>query len=169
MDIGIESEELLSASTAASTQRGQGRSRAGINVTMRYIQSSDGTVIDGHRAKEMRNHARAVFVGLADDRKFFASWGDADAMSRRIYYNEMAVRFEELSYCELDWKAEQIAIDVFSGWKTSWTKKQKRTRQESVTKISDQKRFKGPESIDAGLTSLPPIPSDVCSLFFVSS
>jgi hypothetical protein len=28
---------------------------------------------------------------------------------------EMASRFEELQYCNLDWKAEQIAIDTFPG------------------------------------------------------
>ena len=186
MDKGIKSKEMRPVSPAPSTQRGQGRSRLGINVSMRYVQLKDGTVIDGHRATEMRNHARAVFVGFADDGKNFASWGEADAMSRRIYYNEMAFRFEELSYCELDWKAEQIATDIFPGWKLSWANKQnrlreettekssKRTRQESVT---HQKRFKGPESTGPASASLPPaalksampsIPSEVRSVFFVS-
>ncbi len=162
----------------AGTQRGQGRSRMGINVAMRYIQTEDGTVIDGYRATEMRHHARAVFIGLVDNGKQFASWGEADAMSRRVFYNEMASRFTELSYCELDWKAEQIATDTYPGWKLNWTNKEKRSRQESVPKTSHHKRLKGPESISLALTSLPgptpkstmpSIPSEVCSLGLFSA
>lgn len=130
-DVGVdvENEELRSTSPAPGAQRGQSRSRAGINVSMRYIQDKDGVVIDGHRAREIRMHARALFVGFARAMQGnqFTSWGDADALSRKTFYNEMVSRFEELQHCDLDWKAEQIATDCFPGWKVTWLKKQKKT------------------------------------------
>ncbi|KAF9470603.1 hypothetical protein BDN70DRAFT_901973 [Pholiota conissans] len=164
-DDGVEvnTEEAEGLWSVPCTQRGQSRSRAGINVSMRYIQDKDGQVIDGHRAREIRIHARAIFVGFASQGKQFSSWGDADAVSRRTFYNEMASRFEELQYCDLDWKAEQIAIDTYPGWKVTWLKKKKKTldeksglkrpHQEFGVEESDPKRLKAAES-----TSTPSFP-----------
>ncbi len=95
-DVGdVENKEMQSISPAPGAQRGQSRSRAGINVSMRYIQDKDGMVIDGHRAREIRIHAHALFVGFARamQGKQFSSWGDADAQSRGSFYNEMVNRF----------------------------------------------------------------------------
>lgn len=112
-----------SLSPAPGTGRGKTRSAAGINVSMQYIELKNGTVIDGHRATNMRQFARCLWVQLAVDGKLFASWGEVDAGSKMFYYREMADRFEELAYCELDWKAEMIASDNYSGWKQTWLKK----------------------------------------------
>ena len=115
---------------------------------MRYIQDEHGNVIDGHRTREIRMHARALFVGFALQGKHFMSWGDADAVSRKTFYAEMVSRFEELQYCDLDWKSEQIATDTFPGWKVTWLKKQKvregakRGRQQSTGEEPDPKRSK---------------------------
>lgn len=152
-------EDLRSTSPGPGAQRGQGRSRAGINVSMRYIQDEDGKIIDGHRAREIRIHARALFVGFAMQGKQFASWGDADAISRRTFYTEMVNRFEELQYCDLDWKSEQIATDAFPGWKVTWLKKKtrdgaKRGRQQSIGQEPDSKRSKAAEATSTLLVSL---------------
>ncbi|KJA17629.1 hypothetical protein HYPSUDRAFT_206092 [Hypholoma sublateritium FD-334 SS-4] len=114
-DFGEDLQSIFDPSPAGA-QRGQGRSRAGINVSMRFIQNSLGQIIDGHRAREIRIHARALFVSFALQGKQFISWGDADALSRKTFYNEMVSRFEELQYCDLDWKSEQIAIDTYPEW-----------------------------------------------------
>lgn len=156
VEVDADGEDLESVSPAPGSRRGQGRCRAGINVSMRYIQDQDGKVIDGHRAREIRIYARAIFVGFAMQGKQFASCGDADALSRRFFYNEMVIRFEELQYCDLDWKAEQIATDTFPGWKATWSKKQKkvsleqqnalkRPRQKSIIESSDLKASKSME------------------------
>lgn len=139
--------DLQAASPTPGAQRGQSRSRAGINVSMRYIQDEHGQLIDGHRAREIHIHARAIFVGFANQGKQFTSWGDADATSRRTFYTEMVNRFEELQYCDLDWKSEQIATDTFPGWKVTWLKRMtrdgaKRVRQQSIGQEPDPKRSK---------------------------
>lgn len=163
-DFGEELQSLSDPSLAGA-QRGQGRSRAGINVAMRFIQDCHGQVIDGHRAREIRIHARALFVGFALQGKHFCSWGDADALSRKNFYNEMVSRFEELQYCDLDWKSEQIAIDTYPGWKVTWQKKQKklleqqngtkRTRQSSIVEERDPKRLKDVGDISTPVPLLP--------------
>lgn len=172
-----ENDQVRSISPAPGTRRGQGRSRAGINVSMCYIQDKDGRVIDGHRAREIRIHARAVFVGFAMQGKQFASWGDADAASRKTFYSEMGTRFEELRYCDLDWKAEQIAIDTFPGWKVTWLKKQKklsaeqqhgskRARQGSAADKPDSKRSKAVEISTSSAAPLIPEASQVVQVGF---
>ena len=161
------SKQIRSVSPAPGARRGQGRSRAGINVSMRFLQDKDGNIIDGHRAREIRIHARAIFVGFAMHGKHFTSWGDADAASRKTFYTEMRTRFEEFQFCDLDWKAEQIATDTFPGWKVTWTKKQKkiasdqrngykRSRQRSASKEPESKRPKAaPEVSSTSSVSLP--------------
>lgn len=139
-----DGEDLRAASPTPGTQRGQSRSCAGINVSMRYVQDEHGQLIDGHRAREIRIHAHAIFVGFTNQGKQFTSWGDADATSRRTFYTEMVNRFEELQYCDLDWKSEQIATDTFPGWKVTWIKKMtrdgaKRARRQSIGQEPDPK------------------------------
>lgn len=175
-------------SSAPGSQCGQGRCRAGINVSMCYIQDMDGKAIDGHQAREIRIHARAIFVGFAMQGKHFTLWGDADATSRRFFYNEMVICFEELQCCDLDWKAERIATNTFPGWKTTWVKKQKkaesleppngmkRSCQGSIVENTDLKQTKSMEI--NGATSSAPVPqvsatsldtSQVCNSFHTSS
>ena len=161
------SKQIRSVSPAPGARRGQGRSRAGINVSMRFLQDKDGNIIDGHRAREIRIHARAIFVGFAMQGKQFTSWGDADAASRKVFYTEMRTRFEEFQFCDLDWKAEQIATDTFPGWKVTWAKKQKKrlsdqrngykwNRQGSESKEPELKRPKAvPEISSASSAPLP--------------
>ncbi|KAF8155841.1 hypothetical protein B0H34DRAFT_798941 [Crassisporium funariophilum] len=165
MDLeGETSEQIRPVSPAPGALRGQGRSRQGINVSMRYIQDKDGQVINGHRAQDIRNYACAIFVGFATEGKQILSWGDADAVTCRFYYSEMESRFEELQYCDLDWKAEQIAIDTFPGWKVTWHKRQKkmlqdhgkkRPRRASSIEEPDTKRPK--DMAETSMSSQPPL------------
>jgi hypothetical protein len=37
----------------SSSRRGKTRASRGINVTMRYVEDENGTVVDGHKATEM--------------------------------------------------------------------------------------------------------------------
>ena len=162
-----EEADSGSKQPAPGTRCGQGWSRAGINVSMRFLQDKDGNIIDGHRAREIRIHARAIFVGFAMQGKQFTSWGDADAASRKVFYTEMRTRFEEFQFCDLDWKAEQIATDTFPGWKVTWAKKQKkrssdqrngykRNRQGSESKEPELKCPKAvPEISSASSAPLP--------------
>jgi hypothetical protein len=76
----------------------------------------------------------------------------------------MASHFEELQYYNLDWKAEQIAIDTFPGWKATWQKRQKKLEQQQGKKQacqassidkSDTKRLK--DKAETSMLSLSPL------------
>ena len=92
---------------------------------MHYIQHENGDIIDGWRATEIRRYARLIFVGFAMDGKVFPSWVEGvDVTSRNNYCRHMVTRFPELGFCDLDWKSEQIASEIYSQWCTHWISKQ---------------------------------------------
>lgn len=110
---------------APKSKRGKGRASQGENVKMRYLQHENGDVIDGWRASDVRRYARSIFVGFALQGRVFQSWVEGvDAASRTSYYHDMVARFPEVGLCELDWKSEQIASEIYSQWRSNWINKQ---------------------------------------------
>lgn len=114
--------------------RGRTRAAKGINVNMKYIEDREGQPINGHLATDIRRHARAIFVGFALEGRVFASWTEADHNSLKIYYREMAERFEELRLCANDWKAEMIALDTYRTWRDQWQKNLKKRKTDKDVK-----------------------------------
>ena len=92
----------------------------GFNVTMRYVEEQDGTVVNGHRVTEMRRYARLIWVHMAKEGGPPPSWGKADVKLSQAYCREMRQRFPELKLCDLDWKADQIATDNYPSWYKNW-------------------------------------------------
>jgi hypothetical protein len=90
---------------------------------MRYVELEDGTVIDGDRAGEIRKFARSIWVSFSKKGPPLSKWGQADVEMRKTYCKEMGNRFPELTYCELDWKADQIATDNYPSWYVHWLPK----------------------------------------------
>ena len=120
-------------------KRGKGRASQGENVKMRYIQHENSGIIDGWRGMEIRRYARSIFVGFALEGKLFHSWVEGvDATSRTNYYRDMVARFPEVGLCELDWKSEQIASEIYSQWRTHWINKQE---EKSKGKTSSKQQF----------------------------
>ncbi|KAF8878791.1 hypothetical protein CPB84DRAFT_1852272 [Gymnopilus junonius] len=115
-------------------KRGKGQASQGENVKMRYIQHENGKIIDGWRGAEICRYARSIFVGFAMDSKLFSSWVEgSDVTSWNNYYHYMVARFPELGLCELDWKSEQIAGEIYSQWHTHWINKQEMEKTKGKT------------------------------------
>jgi hypothetical protein len=157
-------------SGAPKGKRGKGRASQGQNVKMRYIQHENGEVIDGWRASDIRRYARSIFVGFALEGKVFHSWVEGvDAASRTSYYRDMWVRFPEVGLCELDWKAEQVASDIYSQWRSSWINKQEAEKTKGTSlpnrlvdessKDLSRKKMKPSKSRSESMT-LDPSPAD---------
>jgi hypothetical protein len=156
-------------------KRGKGRASQGENVKMRYIQHENGDIIDGWRGMEIRRYARSIFVGFALDGKLFHSWVEgADATSRTNYNRDMVARFPEVGLCELDWKIDQIASEIYSPWRTHWINKQelekskgktssKRLFEENLKDDSFHKKTKVLASMSKS-ASLDPSPVDLSDL-----
>jgi hypothetical protein len=123
LDEEEEGSKEPSPSPGPACARGRHRAAKGINVTMKYIELEDGTVIDGYRAAEIRRYARSLWVQMALDDKLPATWSDGDATSLATYNESMAKRFVELRFCAADWKASLVAIDNYPSWRHNWLKK----------------------------------------------
>ena len=111
-----EADDGSTVPAPKSRSRGKGYQPQGVNVSMHYVQREDGTVIDSHVAKTICQHARSIFIVFTQQGQLFTVWGDIDANCHSFYYNEMATCFEELGFCDYDWKADQIAMDVYPSW-----------------------------------------------------
>ena len=115
-------------------KRGKGRASQGQNVKTRYIQHENGEVINGWRASDIHRFARSIFVGFALQGKVFHSWVEGvDAASRTSYYRDMVARFPEVGLCDLDWKAEQIASEIYSQWRSNWMNKQEAEKSKGTS------------------------------------
>src|SRR5260221_9866604 len=116
----LESEEK----NAESGSRGKGRLSKGINVRMRYIETAEGLIVDGFKASEMRTFARSIWLSFTELRIAPSKWGQCMIQTRQYYCHEMGARFPELRLSELDWKADHVATQIYSGWYGKWLKRQ---------------------------------------------
>lgn len=89
-DLDEEDDGSKEPSPGPACARGKHRSSQGINVTMKYIELEDGTVVDGFRAAEIRRYARSLWVQMALDGKLPRTWSDVDATSLATYNKSMA-------------------------------------------------------------------------------
>ena len=100
----------------------QGNTQAsqGINVAMRYVEDQHGNIVDGFLAAMMQSLAWAIWVELGISGAAPLTWGQADAETKKGYYQAMAAGFFELRLCDSNWKVEQIATENYSGWFSRW-------------------------------------------------
>jgi hypothetical protein len=97
-------------------ERGGTRAAGGENVAMLFIEDANGVAVDGFRASEIRSHARSLFVEIASKTERPETWGTASVVIQRYFNHEMATRFPEFRYCELDWKVHKVATDAYPHW-----------------------------------------------------
>ncbi|KAF9473243.1 hypothetical protein BDN70DRAFT_937577 [Pholiota conissans] len=146
-------------SLGPACMRGKHRSSQGINVTMKYIELEDGTVVDGFRAAEIRRYARSIWVQMALDGKLPRTWTDVDAASLATYNESMAQHFVELRLCAADWKANLVATDNYPSWRHNWTKKKTKevnsTSKRSIGSHSEGNVKKLKISSQSGDDSIP--------------
>ena len=100
----------------SAPQRGGARKSQNINVTMRFVEDADGVPVDGDRAGAMRRHARAIWDHFATKGIPVKTWTKTDSLNQQYYYSDMCRQFPELRLCDLNWKADKIAVDGYSSW-----------------------------------------------------
>ena len=99
-----------------AAKKGGTRAAGGENVAMQFVEDAKGRMIDGHRAGEIRKHARSNFNDIAKWTTPPSTWGSASSVMRSYYHQQMYFRFPEVQYCDLDWKAEKIASEAYTHW-----------------------------------------------------
>jgi hypothetical protein len=112
------------------SERGKTRASQGENVKMQYIEDENGVAVDGHKASEIRRITRSIWAHLASIGKAPKTWTKIDIMSGQQYRQEMHRQFPELRLCELDWKADMIAIEYYPSWHNNHLKDGGTVKQE---------------------------------------
>jgi hypothetical protein len=121
------------AATLPPGERGKGRASQGVNVAMRYVEDENGEPVDGYLAQHIRTWARGIWVEINEKGILRAKWGDMSVEDLKYYHREMRRKFPILALCENSWKADQIAIDNYSSWHSSYAPKHSsaKVKQES--------------------------------------
>ena len=105
--------EGISDLTEWQPQRGGARAAKGENVAMWFVEFADGTIIYGFRAMAICDKSRSIFHQVVWKGMAPETWMKVNNKTGMVYRSEMAFAFPELQFCELDWKAQQIAIDNY--------------------------------------------------------
>ena len=123
----------VETTTLPPGERGKGRASQGVNVAMRYVEDENGEPVDGFQAQYIQTWARRIWIEIAEKGILRPKWGDMSVEDLKYYHREMRRKFPVLALCENSWKADQIAIDNYSSWHTSYAPKHSsvKVKQES--------------------------------------
>jgi hypothetical protein len=94
----------------------------GDNVTMLYVEDTDGNPVDGARATQIRRRAREIWNCFGKAGVAPATWRKLGLPQLRFYRHEITAEFAELQLCEGNWKTDRIATDNYPAWYRSYTK-----------------------------------------------
>lgn len=84
-----------------------------------YLQDENGNIVSDARADAMRRVAREGFTIIAEAGLAKDTWQHHSVPVRRWFRTFLSSKFIEFEYCDLEWKAEQLARDIFSAWMRS--------------------------------------------------
>jgi hypothetical protein len=84
--------------------------------SMAYIQDEWGKPVTEARARDICNEARKVFSKLEELNMAPQTWTKISSASSQYYRQVMYGYFPELQFCEGDWKAERLGIDIYPSW-----------------------------------------------------
>ncbi|EKM50480.1 uncharacterized protein PHACADRAFT_263802 [Phanerochaete carnosa HHB-10118-sp] len=85
-----------------------------------FLQDENGNLISPERLDEMRRFAREIFAEMASRKTAPLHWeSNVLANERSDFCRRMENAFPELRLCENSWKANEVAILIYPGWKSN--------------------------------------------------
>ncbi|KAL0563646.1 hypothetical protein V5O48_018419, partial [Marasmius crinis-equi] len=112
------------------------------NKQQRFLERLDGSIISSNEAKVICQYARLLFHELKQKNLAPEKWvGGVSSESRSQFYARLTKAYPVVSYCENNWKAEYLAIQLYPQWhkgkKTGGSisetgQKRKRVKEEMV-------------------------------------
>jgi hypothetical protein len=85
-NIGTTTTESGSEDEVVVAKKGKSRAAAGINVTMLFVVDEAGKPIDGHRATDIRDHARSIWKQLLNNGMAPKKWKTDISVEINQYY-----------------------------------------------------------------------------------
>ncbi|KAG6808926.1 hypothetical protein H0H92_002348 [Tricholoma furcatifolium] len=86
------------------------------NIMTWYLEDEDGDPVDGAKVEQVRATARSLWETLKSRGIAPSTWSEANNEAHNYYEAHLCERHPEVSYCENNWKAHQIAIDSYPSW-----------------------------------------------------
>ena len=84
-----------------------------------FVQNKDGRTVSSTRLDKIRAFARGIFAEMVVQKVAPLSWNTGVPENlREDFCRRLEAKYPELSYCEDHWKANQIAILIYSNYKT---------------------------------------------------
>ncbi|KAF9059360.1 hypothetical protein BDP27DRAFT_1431457 [Rhodocollybia butyracea] len=160
---------------AAASYRAAKKSKSKISGSKKshpafYLQEKDGTVISAETLEQIHGSIRAMFfdaLRLGEAPKTFTQFGSAFLQR---YEEQICARYPILSYGEGNWKATEVAKDIYSGWYDMYGPKDedkhfsiststglKREASEPITGGSKPKRAKIETAPATIISTSPPV------------
>ncbi|KAJ7256397.1 hypothetical protein C8J57DRAFT_1473051 [Mycena rebaudengoi] len=104
-----------------------------INVTILFVSDSDGNVIDGFHAPDIRSLAHQIWVQTTNLKLAPPSWQKGSLDVHRHFSYELCDKFPEMALCNNDWKVRFMATHMYSSWHTSHFGKSVKTEEADIT------------------------------------
>lgn len=110
--------DYLKGTTGHSPLSEQPSSKDTIKKKFRFLQDHDGALISNQRLAAMSTEARGIFEEMVIEKAAPLKWASkVTAKQRHCFCVRMQAKFKELRYCEDGWKANQLAILLYPGFK----------------------------------------------------
>lgn len=110
------SKKLDQMNELQPAKKGPGRRSKGENTRFDYIETINGEPVSGERIDSMSDHARSLFQLIADAGLDPRTWKKKNAAVSSFFHRSMCAWFEELAFCEDNWKAEKFGSTLYSPW-----------------------------------------------------
>lgn len=82
-----------------------------------YLEDKDGNIIGGAHLRAIRNFISSCFFTMRDRGRAAMSWMETPHDIRQAFYRELCRKFEEFTFCNDNWKAQQIAVNMYPHFK----------------------------------------------------
>jgi hypothetical protein len=122
--------------------RGQTRCAQGENVSMKYIETEDGTPISGRQAAAIREYTRDLWKDFYQRGLAPQKWSNASKGVKDKYVQDMEETFKVLRYCDNHWKSHHLATKNYPQWYKHYhfNKKQDDSKDVKPTRRSSKKQ-----------------------------
>jgi len=128
----------------------------GQNVSMKYIQQPDRSLITGAQAKAIRRHARSIWINLFTRGLALKTWSRMPRSIEDKYVCEMEEQWPILWYCKNHWKVNYLVTQNYPIWHKTHQKNLGKDNN-TETKGPTQKRHRTTtEGNDTGDSQIDP-------------
>ncbi|KAF8150810.1 hypothetical protein B0H34DRAFT_801735 [Crassisporium funariophilum] len=85
-------------------------------IANHYLEDQHGVPVSNLRGDAIQAAATSIWHGFHELGRAPGVWGLCPQELKDFFYAEMARKFNEMRYCDNNWKAQNVATSTYSGW-----------------------------------------------------